>query len=181
MLLYAYFAKRGRRKENEFEAEHNASPQDNTPRLVTSEHTDSPSEKSPTSPTDGSQTPGGTLSPSRTGPAPGLTPLDSHAGSSMSTEFHHEHPDVSPASSASIYELIRNRSKDVHGTSILSADHELSSTRTNAKSSPLATKPPVSANPISTASIITPRSRKSQVTCPRPLRSKENAWICSST
>lgn len=100
MLLYAYFAKRGKRKDDAFQRQHNGDSEDNTntntPRLVISDHTDTKNsgEKSPSSPTGGSQTPGGTLSPKRTGPQPGLTPLDSHVSSATSTQFHHEHPNV---------------------------------------------------------------------------------------
>jgi hypothetical protein len=98
MLLYAYFAKRGKRKDDEFRARQNADSPDsaNTPHLVITDHTDDAdeNEKSPTSPTDGSQTPGGTLSPSWTVPQPGLTPLDSHVSSVGSMQLHHEHPDV---------------------------------------------------------------------------------------
>lgn len=98
MLLYAYFAKRASRKEDEFRARQEQYSPDsaNTPHLVITDQPDDAgeNEKSPISLTDGSQTPGGTLSPSRTAPAPGLTPLDSHISSAGATQSHHEHPDV---------------------------------------------------------------------------------------
>ena len=110
MLLYSYFARRSKRREEAREAEHNAPQQDGLPHLVISDHGEGPantedaeddsgektptSPTSPTSPTNGLQTPGATLSPTRSGPAPGLTPLDSHASSVGTTEQHEEHPDV---------------------------------------------------------------------------------------
>ena len=115
MLLYAYFAKRQRRREQAFEAQHNAAE---PPRLVVSDHTtladtDSPNEKpsSPhsglTSPQSGLETPGVTLSPTQTGPGPGLTPLDSRTSSTgYAPNEHHEyeeHPNVSRANVLLLY------------------------------------------------------------------------------
>jgi hypothetical protein len=115
MLLYAYFAKRQRRREQAFEAQHNAAE---SPQLVVSDHntladTDSPNEKpsSPdsglTSPQSDIETPGATLSPTETGPGPGLTPLDSCTSSTAYAQNepheHEEHPDVSRANALLLY------------------------------------------------------------------------------
>jgi hypothetical protein len=122
MLLYAYFAKRQRRREQTFEAQHNAAE---PPQLVVSDHTtladtDSPNEKpsspesgltSPrsglTSPQSGLETPGATLSPTQTGPGPGLTPLDSRTSSTGYAQNEHheyeEHPEVSRANALLLY------------------------------------------------------------------------------
>ena len=98
MLVYTYLARRERRREKAVEAEHNAPQQADTPRLKISdlaEDEDEDGEKNPTSPTDGLQSSGAKLSPTtRTGPAPGLTPLDSYASSVSATQHHGEHPDV---------------------------------------------------------------------------------------
>ena len=98
MLLYLYFARRGRRKEKALESQHKAPSNGDAPRLLMSDHPDTSGDKgptSPTSPTDGLQSPGATSSHIRIGPVAGLTPLDSHASSTSSTLHHKEHPDVS--------------------------------------------------------------------------------------
>jgi hypothetical protein len=179
MLLYAYFAKRGKRKDEEFLAQQNASSQDSahTPHLVISGHTGNSGEKSPTSPLDGAQTPGGTLSPAPTAPPPGLTPLDSHVSSTTSTQFHHEHPDVSSPSFFLIHKLTKPRQRDVHATNTLSADRERCSTLFDGNLSPLATNRDhrdMGTTPM-------PRNPIYRVTCQRLLQGRENARTSSST
>ena len=181
MLLYAYFAKRGGRKDQEFRAQHNPSSQDNdgNPRVVVSDHTSDSGEKSPASPANGLQTPGNTLSPTRTSPASGLTPIGSHAGSTTSAQFHQEHPDVRLSLRLFAYRLTRHRQRDVHGTNTLSADHELSSTLFGSSLSLAATSKSVRRNQkLGTAM---QRGRKSQATCRKLLRSKGNVRTCLST
>ena len=181
MLLYAYFAKRGGRKDQEFRAQHNPSSQDNdgNPRVVVSDHTSESGEKSPTSPANGLQTPGNTLSPTRTSPASGLTPVGSHAGSTTSAQFHQEHPDVCFSLWLFAYGLTGRRQRDVHGTNTPSADHELSSTLTGSSLSLAA----ISKLDHRIQRLGTPmqRGRKSQATCRKLLRSKGNVRTCLST
>ena len=181
MLLYAYFAKRGSRKDQEFRAQHNPSSQgnDNNPRVVVSDHTSDSGEKSPTSPANGLPNSGDTLSPTRTSPASGLTPIGSHAGSTTSAQFHQEHPDVCLALRLFVYRLTRHRQKGVHGINIPSADHELSSTLFGSSSSLAATsKLDHRTQKLGTAM---QRGRKSQATCRKLLRSKGSDRTYSST
>lgn len=179
MLVYAYFAKRGKRRDAEFLAQQTRPPQDNanTPQLAFSNQTDNSGEKSPNSTADEVQTSRGILSPAPTGPAPGLTPLDSHVSSTTSIQFHHEHPDVSIHSFSSTCKLTKSRQRDVHATNTLSADRERCSTLSDGNSSPLAM------NRDHRIMAITHmlRSQIYRVTCQRLWQGRENARTCLST
>lgn len=181
MLLYAYFAKRGGRKDQEFRAQHNPSSRGNeeNPTVVVSDHTGDSGEKSPTSPANGLQSSGHALSPTGTTPVSGLTPIGSHAGSTTSAQFHQEHPDVGFFLSWFVYRLTRHRQRGAHDISILSADHELYSTLSGSNLSLAATLKLDLRN--QKLGMAMQSDQKSQATCQKPLRSKGNVRTYSST